>query len=172
MTEAANERAAVLLVGHGGFPKDLPRTMVSELKRLEAATAGEGDPAEQARAAFETLDRKIRQWPRNPENDPYRVGVEALAKATRERLPGVRVAVAYNEFCAPTVGDAIDVLAGDGVVRLSVLTTMMVAGGSHAAIEIPEALDAARTRHPHLDIEYHWPIPPDRLAALFADIIT
>jgi sirohydrochlorin cobaltochelatase len=86
-------------------------------------------------------------------------------------MPGVQVKVAYNEYCAPAVDEALDALVEVGVREVDVLTTMMVSGGSHGAIDIPEALAAAVERHPDLRLAYRWPVPPQRLAAMFADLI-
>ncbi len=56
-------RKAVVLVGHGGVPKDYPHDLVITLKRLEAHRRGTGgDPSEEEG----DLDRRIRHWPRTP----------------------------------------------------------------------------------------------------------
>ena len=90
----------VILVGHGGIPKGCPQDIVTKLKRLEAQRRA----AKQPPSAEEIeLDTKIRQWPRTPETDPYQSGLEAVAAQLRTSLGDVLFAVAYNEFCAPTL---------------------------------------------------------------------
>jgi sirohydrochlorin cobaltochelatase len=49
---------------------------------------------------------------------------------------------------------------------------MVTPGGSHAAREIPEILEAARGRHPTVTLDYAWPFDLDRVAQLLADTIS
>src|SRR6185436_9481188 len=107
---AARNRA-VLLVGHGGVPRDYPHESVTRLKRLEAQrrTTGGAPTAEEVE-----LDQRIRRWPRKPETDPYQAGPEALAASLRQRLTPVQLAVAYNEFCSPTIAEAVADLVAAG----------------------------------------------------------
>src|SRR6266487_3843190 len=75
----------VVLVGHGSIPKDYPPEPLTALKTLEAkrhASGGEPSPEEIA------LDRRIRHWPRTPENDPYQAGLESLAAQLKAALNG------------------------------------------------------------------------------------
>jgi sirohydrochlorin cobaltochelatase len=160
---------AVLLVSHGGVPKDLPRTLLKQLKAAEAASRQGGPDAAVAAEQARELDGRIRAWPRTDETDPYRAGVEALAAALRPKLQGRTLALAYNEFCAPSIADAIDQLAKQGAVEVAVVTTMMTPGGSHSEVDIPHALDEARSRHPKLRIAFAWPFDMAALAQLLSD---
>jgi sirohydrochlorin cobaltochelatase len=158
--------AAVVLVGHGGVPKDYPRDDVRRLKALEGQRAARGG----APGDEETLlDRRIRQWPRTARTDPYQAGIEALAAALRPRLHGVRLTVAYNEFCAPSLADAVDALVADGVRTITVIPTMLTPGGSHSEIDIPDALAELRAQHPDVALHYAWPVDVELLAAMLAD---
>ena len=157
-------REAVVLVGHGGVPTDAPRTLVTELRRLEAARRAQGgEPSARERE----LERALREWPRSPENDPYQAGLTALATVLAPRLHPLPLAIAYNEFCAPSVAEAIDALVAQGCERLVLLTTMVTPGGSHAERDIPEHAEAARRRHPCLDVTYAWPFDLGSVATLF-----
>jgi sirohydrochlorin ferrochelatase len=60
------------------------------------------------------LDSKIRRWPRTPETDPYQSGLEAVATQLRANLGEVLLAVAYNEFCAPTLEESVEELIKKG----------------------------------------------------------
>lgn len=155
---------AVLFVGHGGVPSDYPRRDLAELKRLEGERRRTASPITSEEAA---LDSKIRSWPRTPATDPYLEGFEALAEALRARVP-YPVFTAYNEFCAPTIEDAVESVAARGFTELMVLTTMVTPGGSHAAVEIPEVLASCRERHRELSITYAWPFAPQSVATFFA----
>lgn len=144
----------VVLVGHGGVPKDCPPELVSRLKRLEAQRRAAGSlPSAEER----DLDATIRRWPRTAANDPYRVGLEAVGDALRLLLDGTLFALAYNEFCAPTVEDSVEELIRQGATHITVATTMFTPGGAHSEVEIPEILARLRPKHPGVDLLYAWP---------------
>lgn len=156
---------AVVLVGHGGVPTDLPRELVRRLKTLEGMRHASGAPPNDEERA---LDAQIRTWPRTPTSDPYRAGLEALAAALRPRLAGVRLAIAYNEFCAPSLPAAVDALVADGVTSITVVPSMLTPGGAHSEIEIPAALAELRARHPQVALHYAWPVDVALLAEMLA----
>jgi len=143
----------VLLVGHGGIPKDFPAELVSELKREEARSAGKPAPTPR----FSELDAKIRRWPRSPQNDPYQPGLEAVGRALAQALPDHRVVLAYNEFCEPSLEDAFTQAAEAGAREITVITTMYTRGGIHSETEIPDIIAALRRKHPDVEARYVWP---------------
>jgi len=156
---------AVILVGHGGVPKDFPREQVRRLKALEGQRAAHGGAADDEERA---LDTRIRAWPRTAVNDPYQAGIAALADALRARLGDTPLVVAYNEFCAPSLDEAVAALAGRGATSITVVPTMLTPGGSHSEIDIPQALASLRSRHPTLELRYAWPVDMDLLAGMLA----
>jgi sirohydrochlorin cobaltochelatase len=144
----------VVLVGHGGIAKSCPPELVSKFKRLEAQRRAAGtSPSAEERE----LDATIRQWPRTDATDPYRAGLEAVGAALRPLLDGSLFALAYNEFCAPSVEESIEDLIRQGATHITVATTMFTPGGAHSEFEIPEILQAVRARYPNVAIEYAWP---------------
>ncbi len=155
----------VILVGHGGIPRDCPQELVTRLKRLEAQRrAAHGPPS----AEELELERRIRHWPRTPATDPYKTGLETLAEEFRRHLNGALFSVAYNEFCAPALDEAVEDLIGKGATDITVVTTMFTPGGSHSEIEIPEIVDHLRQRHPRLTIRYAWPFDLQHVAQVLA----
>jgi sirohydrochlorin cobaltochelatase len=163
MTQAS--LSGVLLVGHGGIPKDYPRELVTKLKALEARRRAAGtDPT----AEELELDRRIRRWPRTRETDPYQAGFEALSAHLKTVLNGQRFAIAYNEFCAPTVAEALEEMIQGGIATITVVPSMLTPGGSHSEIEIPESLDRLRRRFPHVHIRYAWPFDLPAVAGMLA----
>ncbi|MBI2155250.1 MAG: hypothetical protein HYU24_16355 [Candidatus Rokubacteria bacterium] len=114
-------RCAVVLVGHGAPATDCPPRLVGELMALE--WRADGAPEAEARAA--ELDATIRNWPRTLANDPYKAGLERLARVLQPLLPADLFTVAYNEFCRPSVGEAVTQMVGQGATRILVLSTMM-----------------------------------------------
>ena len=118
--------------------------------------------------AFTKLDTKIRTWPRTPENDPFWAATHALADALREKT-GYEVIVGFNEFCAPSLDEALDQAAASEAGRIVVVTPMMTRGGEHAEEDIPAVLDGARGRHPAIEFAYAWPFDTVDVAAFLAE---
>ena len=150
----ATATRGVILVGHGGIPKGCPQELIVKLKRLEGQRRAAGTPMS---AEERELDTRIRQWPRTSETDPYRSGLEAVAAQLRANLGEVLFAVAYNEFCAPTLEESVEELIKKGATHITVTTTMFTPGGSHSEIEIPEILDHLRPQYPKVELRYAWP---------------
>jgi len=153
----------VVLVGHGGIAKDCPAELVSRLKRLEAQRRAAGTIPS---AEEQELDATIRRWPRTAATDPYRAGLEAVGAALRPLLNGALFALAYNEFCTPSVAEAMEDLIRQGATHITVVTTMFTPGGAHSEIEIPEILHGLRARHPEIAIQYAWPFDASTIAQI------
>ena len=156
----------IVLVGHGGIPKDYPFELVTKLKRLEAQrrAAGMSISTEE-----HELDTKIRRWPRTAATDPYRFGLETVAAALQTQLDGALLALAYNEFCAPTLEESVEDLIKKGATHITVTTTMFTPGGAHSEVEIPEILDSLRPRHPEIELRYAWPFDLQLIAKILAE---
>lgn len=158
----------VILVGHGGIPKDCPQELVTRLKRLEAqrrATKMPPTPEELQ------VDRTIRRWPRTAETEPYQAGLESVASRLRAQLDGALFAVAYNEFCAPTLEESVEELIKQGATKITVTTTMFTPGGSHSEIEIPEILEQLGRQYPTVALRYAWPFDLNLVATTLAEQI-
>lgn len=164
----ATEKRGVVLVGHGGIPKDCPQDLVTRLKRLEAQRRAAKMPP--TVEEFK-LDQKIRRWPRTMSTDPYQSGLQAVAARLQPLLNGVLFGVAYNEFCAPTLQEAVEDLVGKGATQITVTTTMFTPGGSHSEFEIPEILDHLRPKHPGVVLRYAWPFDLELVANTLAEQI-
>ena len=158
----------VILVGHGGIPKDCPQELVTRLKRLEAQRRAAKQPRSQEEIE---LDGKIRSWPRTAETEPYQAGLESVAARLRTQLGDGLFAVAYNEFCAPTLEESVESLIQQGATHITVTTTMFTPGGSHSEIEIPEILDHLKPKHPGIEIRYAWPFDLNLVANTLAEQI-
>lgn len=155
----------VVLVGHGGVPRDYPRARVTRLKQLEAARRGTGAPPT---AEEQAIEHELRTWPRTSATDPYRAGIEALAAALRPLVAPARLVVAYNEFCAPTLEEAVAGLVDEGVAAITVVPTMLTPGGIHSEVEIPAAVAALQARHPGVRLRYAWPVDVGLVARMLA----
>ena len=88
------------------------------------------------------LDQKIRPWPRTPETDPYQAGLEKLATHLKHLIGKIQFSTAYNEFCTPTLEEAVEKQIAEGATDITVVSTMFTPGGSHSEYEIPEEMAA------------------------------
>src|SRR3989338_1548571 len=126
---------AVVLIGHGAPATDCPPQLIGELMALEwRGTQSGGDHQHQAVGRAGELNAKIRGWPRHEGNDPYKAGLEGLAAALKSLIPTDLFAIGYNEFCRPTIAEAIAGVIGQGATRVVVLPTMMTPGGVHSEL--------------------------------------
>lgn len=159
-------KEAVILIGHGGTASDTPRPLIGELKKLEAERQARRELKMSPREA--ELDKQVREWPRTPDNDAYKLGVDEIARALAPKLDGRKLVTAYNEFCAPSVEDAIESLVKEGFTKISLISTMYTRGGLHAECEIPGIVTEARKNHPGVVVEYAWPFDAGYLADFLA----
>ena len=153
----------ILLAMHGAPPNDFPPHKMAEMlglhARLEHAERPQRDALE---ARYTPLEEQMRAWPRTPANDPFHAASQELA-AHLAAAAGLPVLVGYNEFCAPSLDDALDQAAA-GAERVVVVTPMLTRGGAHAAADIPAAIQRAQARHPEVDFRYAWPFAPAAVA--------
>lgn len=169
MTRPADvSHLAVVLIGHGAPAIDCPPQFVGELMSLEWRSNHTGPQADALHQRAAELDATIREWPRTPTNDPYKVGLERLADALQPLLPTTLFAVGYNEFCRPSIAEAIKQVIRQGATHVLVVPSMLTPGGLHSEQDIPRALADVRQAHPDVTIQYVWPFDVQQVAALLA----
>lgn len=101
-------------------------------------------------------------------SDPAGICVlEALVDRVRVRAPAVRVELAYVDHAQPSVSAALDELAGAGA-PVAVVPLLLTAA-SHSKGDVPGAIQAARRRHPALEVRYAAPLGPHRLLVSLVD---
>lgn len=162
------DRDFIVLAMHGMPPNDFPANEMAELFGLHArlAHAGETERAVLERRHAE-LETKMQMWPRTATNDPFYAGSQELAVHLGE-VTGHKVIVGFNEFCAPSVGEALDDAVVQGAERIIIITPMMTRGGEHAEVDIPRTVQSARQRHLSIPIVYAWPFESAEVAQFLA----
>lgn len=160
-----NFKRGIILVGHGGLPSDIPSEVVEKFMRLHKARVKSGGEVTSQEV---DLDNTIRRWERTPESDPYKSGLETLASHMEQFLKDDVVKTAYNEFCYPTIEEAVEELSKENVSKIILVTTMITRGGSHSEREIPEELEDLKQKFQDIDIQYAWPFD----MAVFALFLT
>ena len=167
-------KLGVVLIGHGVPASDCPPELIGELMGLQWGAGGHhGGTGGSSRLAerIAQLDAQIRDWPRRPDNDPYKEGLERLAAVLRPMLPSGLFLIGYNEFCRPSVGEALEQVIRQGASRVLVISSMVTPGGVHSEQDIPHAIEQVRKNHPAISMEYLWPFDLKEVAALFASHI-
>jgi sirohydrochlorin cobaltochelatase len=160
----------IVLAMHGAPPVDFPGDELAEFfglhMRLEHGPPG-GEQRARLEARYAELEEKVRTWPRTPQNDPFYAASLEMA-AHLEAATGSRVVVGFNEFCSPTLDEALDEAAAADVQQVVVVTPMMTRGGEHAERDIPAAIDRARAEHTDAEFLYAWPFEAADVAAFLA----
>jgi sirohydrochlorin cobaltochelatase len=156
---------AVVLIGHGGVPKDFPSEKVGRLRMLEA-----GRQKNNTKMSDEEkkLDCEIRSWPRTPKNDPFHFGILSIAKHLQNKIGSTKLVIAYNEFCGPSIEEATEQLVRENYKHVVFLTTMFTPGGVHSEFEIPATVDTLKKQYPNVQFEYPWPFNMDRVATFLS----
>jgi sirohydrochlorin cobaltochelatase len=158
----------IVLAMHGAPPLDFPKDEMAEFFSLHARVGHAGGEAAASPAQrFAELEGKMRAWPRTANNDPFYAGSLELAEQLR-RESDLEVIVGFNEFCSPTLLEALD-RAAERADKILVITPMMTRGGEHSAVDIPEAIAAARQNYPGKEFVYVWPFPTRDIARFLAD---
>lgn len=80
--------------------------------------------------------------------EPFR----RIAGRLRAAQPGLRVELAFLELMEPRLADAVAVLAGAGIDRIT-LVPLFLAQGGHLKEDLPKLLDDIRNQHPTVRID-------------------
>lgn len=84
--------------------------------------------------------------------DPTWAGpLERLREAILVRDASADVRLAFLEFMAPSLPEAIDLAVADGALRVGIVPVFLAQGG-HVRRDVPVMLEAARARHPGVEI--------------------
>jgi sirohydrochlorin cobaltochelatase len=161
-------KTIIVLAMHGSPANDFPRPDLAEWfglhQRVERAESAERPALEQRLAQ---LEARMRSWPRTPENDPFHAHSLELALQL-EHVTGLPVIVGFNEFCAPSLEEALQQAAAKGAEKVVTVTPMMTRGGEHVERDIPAAIQRVQDQHPDLQLVYAWPFRSQDVAAFLA----
>jgi sirohydrochlorin cobaltochelatase len=164
-------KIAIVLAMHGAPPLDFLKEELSEFFGLHNRVGhGSSSVSPQLKKRYEELNEKILRWPRSRENDPFYSGTMDMAENLKI-VSGYEVIVGFNEFCAPTIKEAIETAQNQKPEKIIVITPMMTRGGEHSERDIPKAIKDAQKMNPDIPIEYAWPFAISDVASfLFSHI--
>ncbi len=165
--QATTKKVVVVLAMHGEPPNDFPKDEFARFFALHARLHYAEGGDEDLHRRYAALDAKIRGWPRTMANDPFYAASQQMAEQLRETT-GLEVVVGFNEFCGPTVEQAIEKAVARKAENIIVVTPMMTPGGIHAEIQIPATVRQAQERHPDVSIRYAWPFDLSEVAQFLA----
>ena len=161
-------KSVIVLAMHGIPPNDFPQQEAAELFGLHAHLEhARGPERPTLERRYAELEARVRAWPRTAQNDPFHAGSHELAGHLGQAL-GCPVIVGFNEFCGPSLDEALDQAAALSPERMVVVTPMVTRGGEHSEADIPSAIQRAQNRHPRVPIHYAWPFAPAEVAEFLA----
>jgi sirohydrochlorin cobaltochelatase len=163
-------KTAIVLVMHGVPPNDFPREELAEFFKLHPQV-GKGAKPSPIQDRYDFLDNKMRNWPRNAQNDPFYAASQELAAHLSE-VSGLEVIVGYNEFCAPSLDEALQSAVNENADKIIVATPMMTRGGEHAEKDIPAKIEYFSKRYPKVEITYAWPFDTLQVAKFLSEQIS
>jgi len=164
-------KSSIVLAMHGAPPNDFPRREMAEMFSLRSRLGHSSDSAGgEAESRYAELEARMRAWPRTAQNDPYHAASYELASQL-SRLTECPVVVGFNEFCSPSLDEALNQAAVQADRRVVIITPMMTRGGEHSEVDIPAAVERARQRYPEIDFHYQWPFHVSEIARFLASQI-
>lgn len=155
---------------HGVPPNDFPKNEMMELLGLHTRIEHSHGTDKSALVRYNELDAKMRNWHRTPQNDPFYFASLELANYLSQSTKS-EVIVGFNEFCAPSLDEALDQAVTRGAEKIIVITPMMTRGGEHSEKDIPAAIARAQERFPKIKIIYAWPFQTSEVAQFLANQI-
>jgi len=162
-------KIVIVLAMHGMPPSDFPQKETLDYFMLHSRLENMPEPPPPAiQQQYEELDRKMRNWPRTQENDPYSFASVEIAEALTSQT-GYPVSVGYNEFCAPSLDEAFAAAMIMNPEKIIVITPMMTRGGEHSEKDIPEAIERAKKKKPNIAFSYVWPFDMKEIASFLVE---
>ena len=80
--------------------------------------------------------------------------------------------VGYNEFCSPSLDEALHSATDRGASKIIVATLMMTRGGEHSERDIPAKVEEFSKSHPQVKIVYAWPFDTTQIARFLCEHIS
>ena len=161
-------KTILVLAMHGAPPNDFAKKELVEFmglhNQLEHTPVAQQSPIQKR---LDELNEKVRSWPRTSTNDPFYAGSIALAKQL-EVASKMTVILGFNEFCAPSLDEALE-QAALAAERVLVITPMMTRGGEHSERDIPASIRTAQNNHRQVDFQYIWPFDVSEVAGFLAE---
>ncbi len=160
-TLPAPKKTSVIIVGHGSLPNDFPK-IKEYFEAINKHGHGHGhghSHGDNTDEAFAALEHALIYWPRTEQNDKYWAGFMKIVKAVEQSDTYHSVHHAFNEFCAPTITEALAEAVKTEPNTIILTSIMMTPGGGHSEKDIPVAIEAFKKNNPNVNVNivYAWP---------------
>jgi len=116
------------------------------------------------------IEKKMKNWVRTKDNDHYYTSSIEIGKQL-EKIIGCETFIGFNEFCNPSVKDALLQALESNPKAIYVTTPMITPGGEHSEIDIPETIKLISKDYPKTKIIYAWPFALPEVADFLANQI-
>lgn len=142
--KAPHPGTGVVLVAHGDVPHDF----------IVKNTGVMADAETHAHRWSEL----VKEWPRSEENDPNYYDTIVLKVKLREMFWPAPLEVGYLEFASPSIEEAFEKLLAAGAQKIVFCGgTGFFDRSSHTLLDIPEAIEKLRAKHPEIELVYAYP---------------
>ena len=136
-------KTGIIMVQHGDFPfdfKEKNKEMFIFIKQML------GEVSEET--------RKIERDP----DDPYNFDMKKIKNSIKKCGGFKHLEVGYMEFSSPTIGEAVDKIAREGVKKIVLVNSPGIfMRSSHSLLDIPPLIDEVQASHPELELIYALP---------------
>jgi len=158
MNSSLNKKSIkIVLAMHGSPPIDFPGDEMAFFYGVHLKVEHNPNSVdEDTKKRAEAIEHKMKNWPRTAKNDPYYASGIEIGKNI-EKATGIQTFVGFNEFCNPTIQEALLTALKSNPSKIFVTTTMMTPGGEHQEKEIPEAIAEIAQQFLDVEITYVWP---------------
>jgi len=133
----------IIMVQHGDFPfdfKEKNKEMFNFIKQM-----------------LEEISQKTRKIARDPE-DPYKSDMQMIKNSIRKCGGFKHLEIAYMEFISPTIRQAVDKIASEGIKKIVLVNSPGIfMRSSHTLLDIPPLVDEIQSEHPDLELIYAPP---------------
>jgi len=144
----------IIMVQHGDFPFDFKKKNKDMFKFIKQM--------------LEEISQETRQIARDPD-DPYNSDMQRIKDSLQQCGNIKHLEVGYMEFSSPTIAEAVEKIAREGVKRIILVNSPGIfMRSSHSLLDIPPILEQIQSTHPDLELTY---APPGGFLDEIADVM-
>ena len=144
----------IIMVQHGDFPfdfKEKHKEMFIFIKQI-----------------LEGISQETLKIARDPD-DPYSVDMQKIKDSIKKCGGFKHFEIGYMEFSSPTIGEAVDKIANEGIKKIVLVNSPGIfMRSSHSLIDVPKIIEKVQSEHPGLELIY---APPGGVLEEMADVI-
>ena len=147
-------KTGIILVQHGDFPFDFIEKNNKMFNFI--------------RQMIEQVSKETRKIPRDP-NDSYTEDMNKIKDSIKKCGNIKHLEIGYLEFSSPTIEEAVEKLAGNGIKKMVLVNSPGIfMRSSHSILDVPALIDGIQAKHKDLKLNY---APPGGFLEEIADVI-